>query len=151
MLVLLATYSQHCLKVCMYPGFSSVISSQEEPCMWWAQTVTCMHVASNTLKDLTDSLYGPGFSTWQDEDFIGRAAWMHALYTKNLPLEHDHVWLWCKVCRVSRRCHALRIALTTTTRCLSHYRRLWGKKRWLRWKHAQCICSVLLKSAGLAK
>ena len=26
-----------------------------------------------------------GFSTWQDEDFIGRAAWMHALHLRSCP------------------------------------------------------------------
>ena len=39
-----------------------------------------------------------------------------------------------KVCRVSRKCHAFGISVRTTTRCLSHYRRLWHRKGWLHGK-----------------
>ena len=41
-----------------------------------------------------------------------------------------------QVCRVTRRCHAFGIAVRTSTRCLSHYRRRWHAKGWLkaRWK-----------------
>ena len=46
------------------------------------------------------------------------------------------VWhpLFSKVCRVSRKCHAFGISVRTTTRCLSHYRRLWHRKGWLHGK-----------------
>ena len=39
-----------------------------------------------------------------------------------------------KVCRVSRKCHAFGISVRTTTRCLSHYRRLRHRKGWLHGK-----------------
>ena len=75
---------------------------------------------------------------------------MHACFIMHVN-EHCvslNLWHAClasmlyQVCRVSRRCHAWGVALRTTTRCLSHYRRLWGKKRWLRWKNAQCIAVI---------
>ena len=76
---------------------------------------------------------------------------MHACFIIMHVNEHCvslNLWHAClasmlyQVCRVSRRCHAWGVALRTTTRCLSHYRRLWGKKRWLRWKNAQCIAVI---------
>ena len=43
--------------------------------------------------------------------------------------------LFSKVCRVSRKCHAFGISVRTTTRCLSHYRRLWHRRGWLHGKN----------------
>ena len=84
-----------------------------------------------------------GFGTWQDEDFIGRVPPSTCMHEMSW-LNGNHAWYlhewFClmlvlgEVCRVTRRCHAFGIAVRTTTRCLSHSRRLWQKKKWFRWK-----------------
>ena len=66
----------------------------------------------------------PGFGTWQDEDFIGRA-WR--LYEYEFCLRAG-----TKVSRMSRRCHAFLICIRTMRRALMHYRRQWRKCRWMK-------------------
>ena len=119
----------------------------------WILAESCMHVAC-----ACQGLHGAcllsciGFGCWVDEDFIGRDSWLHACKLMNTCMSQCFAstligswmscmqcWIiWRKVCRVTRRCHCFGIAVRTTSRCLSHYRRLWAKKKWLkknvRWK-----------------
>ena len=61
-------------------------------------------------------------------------AWCSACISWGLPKSpRNHI----EACRVTRKWRAWGLALKTTTRCLSYNRRLWHKKRWMKWQSSK--------------
>ena len=122
----------------------TLCSTRTVACLWkfvgmWARVCVCVRICCWQL----------GFATWQDEDWIGRVPWHACMHEWN-PHSCSHDWcksLCLRVFYIPSHVHASILGLQgkpalsciwhsyqNNNTCLSHYRRLWAKKRWLRWK-----------------
>ncbi len=83
-----------------------------------------------------------GYSTWIDEDYIGR------VFAQGKCKMFTEMLLSClclsKVSRMSRRCHAFTVCISTMRRALMHYKRKWNEEGWLSWGFHRSLHDLLL-------